>query len=265
MNCQEALNLLYDIIDKEASEIDVRQVEEHLEKCRDCFEKYRLETEIQNFLNEKFKKNGSEAAQEDLRSRILDRLDEIDKSGAPKTAETRRPFEFPATVMVAIASAIILIGAALYGVRYYTHQARFIPLEQSHWAMAGSLQTAGAAPTGQLVEAARLRHGYELAPTVGGYRLIDGHSETVMETEVLHYVYTAGERTVSVFLAPASFLAKVADDRLEEVVRNEIHFLDHNCRGCRLVFHRMGQTMVITATANRTVDLLDFVPGRTAV
>ena len=31
MNCQEALDLLYDIIDKEASEIDTQEVKRHLD------------------------------------------------------------------------------------------------------------------------------------------------------------------------------------------------------------------------------------------
>lgn len=265
MNCQEALSLLYDIIDKEASEIDARQVEEHLEKCRDCFEKYRLETEIQNFLNEKFKANGSESVQESLRTSILDRLDEIDRSAAPNSRETRRPFRLPAIVAVAVASLVVLIGAGFYGVRFYTHQSRYLPLEQSHWTMAGTLDASAELSTQDLIDDARRSYGYELRSEVGGYRLAGGHSETVLDTDMLHYLYASGGSTVSVFLASSELYDAVADDNLDSVMRHQIHFYDHDCRGCRLVFHRMGRTMVITATTDRAVDLLDFVPGRTVI
>ena len=35
MKCQEALDLLYEIIDKEASEIDTQAVKRHLDYCQD--------------------------------------------------------------------------------------------------------------------------------------------------------------------------------------------------------------------------------------
>jgi len=55
MNCQEALSLLYDVIDKEASEIDAREVEKHLKNCQDCAGVYRLEQSV----NELIKRSSS--------------------------------------------------------------------------------------------------------------------------------------------------------------------------------------------------------------
>ena len=49
MECQDALDLLHEIIDKEASDIDTAQVKEHLEKCRDCFKKFKVEESVQAF------------------------------------------------------------------------------------------------------------------------------------------------------------------------------------------------------------------------
>ncbi|HWR83894.1 MAG TPA: hypothetical protein VN285_11390, partial [Candidatus Deferrimicrobium sp.] len=67
---------------------------------------------------------------------------------------------------------------------------------------------------------------------------------------------------VSVFVAPVTEFA-IPDDLSEaQVERGLITFYDHHCRGCRLVYHRAGSAVVITATTSHTTDLFDFVPGR---
>jgi len=43
MNCQEALSLLYDVIDKEASQIDIKEVQKHLDCCQDCLKRFQVE------------------------------------------------------------------------------------------------------------------------------------------------------------------------------------------------------------------------------
>ena len=50
-----------------------------------------------------------------------------------------------------------------------------------------------------------------------------------------------------------------------QVKIDDITFYDHNCRGCRLVFHRVGDLMIITATTERNIDLLKFIPGHRAI
>ena len=79
MNCQEALELLYEYIDKEASDIDRKQVRKHLDGCRHCFERYRLEGSIQDFLNEKAQKLNETPRLDALRARVVGKLDSIDR------------------------------------------------------------------------------------------------------------------------------------------------------------------------------------------
>ena len=74
MNCQEALDLLYDIIDKEASDIDTQQVQEHLNHCRDCFEKYKVEGAVHDFIKAKLDSDTPGPRLDTLKSRILTRL-----------------------------------------------------------------------------------------------------------------------------------------------------------------------------------------------
>ena len=75
MNCQEALNLLYDIIDKEASEIDTEQVQEHLSRCRHCSEIYRVEKSVNALLRAKMQTSSPEKCVDALKSRVLGELD----------------------------------------------------------------------------------------------------------------------------------------------------------------------------------------------
>ena len=78
MNCQEALSLLYEIIDKEASEVDVNKVQQHREQCQHCFEVFRVEMAIQDFINEKLKNGNPSGSLETLKVKVALKLDDID-------------------------------------------------------------------------------------------------------------------------------------------------------------------------------------------
>lgn len=81
MNCQEALNLLYDIIDDEASEIDVRGVEEHLSHCHDCAEVYKIERSVSGLIQERLRHKKPTPRFHALKSKVLRQLDEVDTEG----------------------------------------------------------------------------------------------------------------------------------------------------------------------------------------
>ena len=78
MNCQEALRLLYDIIDQEASTLDTEQVRAHFEKCRNCGDLYKLESSFHKFITMKLQAVEPPARMEALKARIISSLDEID-------------------------------------------------------------------------------------------------------------------------------------------------------------------------------------------
>ena len=79
MNCQEALDLLYEIIDKEATEVDTQRVQTHLKRCQHCLEVYKIEGAVQDFIMAKLAKDTPPARLESLKSRITSRLDAIDQ------------------------------------------------------------------------------------------------------------------------------------------------------------------------------------------
>ncbi|MCD6248961.1 MAG: zf-HC2 domain-containing protein [candidate division Zixibacteria bacterium] len=78
MNCQEALNLLYDIVDNEASEVDVQNVREHLKNCEDCDGVYRLEQTVDELLRARLENPLATPQLASLKTKVLGQLDEID-------------------------------------------------------------------------------------------------------------------------------------------------------------------------------------------
>jgi len=78
MNCQEALDLLYDIIDSETSEIDVQHVREHLKNCEDCNGVYRLEQAVDELLRARLENPSPNSRLVSLKAKVLNRLDDID-------------------------------------------------------------------------------------------------------------------------------------------------------------------------------------------
>lgn len=78
MNCKSALQILYDIIDKEASTIDEKEIEGHLDQCRHCRDIFRIESSFQDFLKFKLQSSQPTSKIDTLKERILHDLDEID-------------------------------------------------------------------------------------------------------------------------------------------------------------------------------------------
>ncbi|HVP07694.1 MAG TPA: zf-HC2 domain-containing protein [Candidatus Acidoferrum sp.] len=265
MNCQEALNLLYDIIDKQASEIDTRQVKEHLEKCKHCAGVYKVESAVQDFISEKMSHRDATPKLESLKTKILDTLDTIDTEAGRPAKRRRPPFSSLTLTLAAAAFIVITIGAGLLLAGFYKHNQLFVPLEQAHWYAGKEMaEFQNSDETSKTLAHLASDLNYEPMSSVTGFTLVGGHTEKILGVEMTHLLYTAGDKNISVFVAPADRYQIPDDLKKEEVDRNNIRFFDHNCRGCRLVYHRIGNAIVITATTDRTVELLDFVPDHVA-
>jgi len=273
MNCQEALSLLYDIIDKEASEIDIRQVEDHLRHCHDCSGIYRLERSVNELIREKLDHQEGTPRLDSLKSKILAEMDVMDCANRPSDPAKKKHAEaisIPAfglgRIMAIAAAVIVVVGAVMVGKSIFNDHAVYLPLEQAHWAAVENLESCrNAGVTSATLVGTRQALAYDLADQVSTFALLGGFSETVDGIPLAHFVYHNENRFVSVFVIDAALMT-LPDDLLETLVNhNGIEFYDHNCRGCRLVYHRVGNALIITATSQREVELLDFVPGRGAV
>jgi anti-sigma factor (TIGR02949 family) len=265
MNCQDALRLLYDIIDKEASQVDTERVQEHLSKCRKCFEVYQLEGHIQEFICAKVGSNTDPTPKlESLKARISTRLDSVDAE--KKTLRTTPAFKRLSFGVALAASVILVVFAGFYGVRLYNHQKAYIPLEEVHWSATEDLDTwSSFGNTEATLALASTTMDHPLASEVSDFRLEGGRMTEVEGIDIAHFVYTNQDQKISVFVAPAGDFQIPEDLVKSGVKRGNITFYDHNCRGCRLVYHRVGNAVVVTATTERHIELLDFLPEDGAI
>jgi anti-sigma factor (TIGR02949 family) len=71
MDCTEALDHLYELLDKELSPGLETAVREHFDNCKNCFPLYQFETAFSRFLKAR---DQSARAPEELRKNVLDQI-----------------------------------------------------------------------------------------------------------------------------------------------------------------------------------------------
>lgn len=271
MNCQEALSLLYDIIDKEASEIDTHEVQEHLSRCRHCSEIYRVEKSVNALIKAKLQGNEPAPCIDVLKSRVLGELDSIDEKLHDHIHTPAQPAKKNSSFRIgrylAIAAAfIVVVGAVYYGTRLSDHERVFAPLERAHWAAADDVDAfRNSSATVNSVTALDREWNYVVDAEVHNFTLVGGRSEQIKGATLTHFVYHNADKIVSVFVGDHNSLSIPDELRDTAVTRNGITFFDHNCPGCRLVYHEDGDVIVVTATTDKDVELLDFVPGHRVI
>ena len=262
MNCQEALDLLYDIIDKEASEIDAGEVAEHLKLCRHCSGVFRVEASIQELIKERLARDNPSPRLDTLKLKILSELDNIDRESISSRGE-RPPFFRLSTILVLAASLVLVIGAAFLVSDFYRHNVLYASFEKAHHTVADGtelFQDAGVTAASILQINDNLH--YAISRSVNSFKMSGGRQEEIMGTRMAHFVFHGDDdKCVSVFVADAASFDIPDYLQGSAVTIGGFTFYDHNCRGCRLVYHRIGKAIIITACSDRDVDLLSFVPG----
>jgi len=259
MNCQDALELLYDIIDKEASEIDAKEVQEHLESCRDCFKIYRIETSVQKFIASRIKGNGPSPQLDSLKDKIIVRLDRIDNEASP--GQPPRSFGLVAKMLVAAACLVILIGAASIATDYYREYVYYTPLASAHHAVhdrSWNQPTFELSPSYLDLDFSNL--GYEQ-----GFVLVNSSKEQICGVEMAHFVFRNSKLTVSVFAAPSGEYSIPEDCIDTQLSLDGKTFFNHRCHDCWLLFHEVGNAVIIAASTETGFDLYPFTPTENVV
>ncbi len=106
MNCQEALQNLYEFIDRELDTATVEDIQAHLAHCDGCLGKFEAEKLFKEMLQAKA---GGERVSEEMRARILARI-----SSAPEASPSWLSFDWRTLLAVALAGGLILaIGLLL--------------------------------------------------------------------------------------------------------------------------------------------------------
>jgi anti-sigma factor (TIGR02949 family) len=264
MNCDEALSLLYDYVDKEVSEIDAREIKEHLDNCGHCLERYKLEESVNDLLKAKLAECCKSTPKvEELKTRILQQLDEIDNGGS--AGSESKGFKLFSFGLVSAAALIVLVGAAFFGSDFTQHYFEYYSLEKAHFAVESANPPGSGDALPVMMSSLVGSLHYELKPQVDNFTLAAGFVDTVESVPANHFVYRDNGSSVSVFIFPASQFQIPEDLAESKVQRNHLDLFDHYCRGCRLVYHKTGDAVVVTATTDKNVELLDFIPGHASL
>jgi hypothetical protein len=137
-----------------------------------------------------------------------------------------------------------------------------MPLEQAHLQVVEA--PADLLNSNQISLARTFTHddlAYAVEDQVGNFELVGGSVVELHDVRTAQFLYQSGDELVSVFVAPSSAFPIPDDLRETKVVSNGVEFFDHHCRGCHLVYHRMGTSLIVVASSDHQLDLLDFVPG----
>ncbi|MCP4568759.1 MAG: hypothetical protein GY841_14365 [FCB group bacterium] len=129
MNCKKALQLLYEVIDKEADKIDSEEVEKHLKNCRHCMAQYEFERIFKTFVTDS---GNSTRDNTEFKDNISAKLDAIDAAG--EVGPTRSPFRWTAVVVASAAALVLCFLASFWVADYYRHQTEFVPFIDAFFA-----------------------------------------------------------------------------------------------------------------------------------
>lgn len=80
MNCQEALDKLYQLIDRESADLEESTIREHLSHCKHCSDIYSIEQAVNDFVLARVRHNNEPLALKRLKTKILEELDQVDCS-----------------------------------------------------------------------------------------------------------------------------------------------------------------------------------------
>ncbi len=269
MNCQKALEKLYRILDKEGTEIDENLIREHMEMCPPCCEAFRIEKAFQDFLDSKFSNQKTKTEKlEVLKSSLCEKLDLIDCEGIEDSSTASEVLVTPISsnnILVAslimAASVILVFGIASIGNLFDYHYMNYSTIENAHFAAEDNAEQFVEFAS-SVTETARDDFNYEISRKVQGYDLVGGVMMDYKGTEVTHFLYSNNNSMVSVFIAPKGKI-KIPDDIANsKEVRELGDFFEHRCHGCAIVYYETENSIVITATRDLSLELLEFIPGQ---
>jgi mycothiol system anti-sigma-R factor len=249
MTCEEALRLLYDVIDKESSQIDSEKVKEHLNGCRHCMARYEFEAMFKTFVVDKA---ASKTKSDQLRNKILSRLEDAERN--PETISAKPARNKYRLFFLSAAALIVFVVAALSVTQMYRHQTFVYPFEKNH--LDGNADSGGNPDTGlamsSLINALSADYSLKLTENVLDYNLIKAGFDNIENRNFMHLHYLVGDAPVSVYIG--------RDDNLslrdfKKMVYAGHEYFQHICARCQVIYWRLGDKIIVAVSANKEAEL----------
>lgn len=248
MTCEEALKLLYEVIDKEANQIDSEIVKKHLEDCQHCMARYEFEVMFKTFVTEK---GASRNRTDLLKQRIQDRISDAGESGSRFQL---RSFRSRPVIISAAAALVLCVVAALATAQFFRHKSFVYPFEKEHF-NAHPVNFAAVNDDDCIKEI----NGYltphfslALGEKVAGYELTHYGIDEIRGHKFMHLHYRNGTSKVSLFIGQYS-PQNLPD--FEKVIHSGIEYFRHVCLQCQVVYWKQGNAVAIAVSENKELDL----------
>jgi len=262
MTCEEALRKLYEVIDKEASEIDTQEVQEHLRHCRSCMARYQFEDLFKTFVIEKA---SSPAKSEFLKGKIISQIQHLDEN--PDSDKNRgtfltNPFRFR-SVFVAVAAALVLcVMAAFASAKFYRHKVFIYPFEKTHMAVHSMVPEK--IPHNTEAVSKFLNGDMQLAVNDlgNGYSMIGCCFDEVQGRKFAHLRYKNGHTHVSLFVGKKDGV-NLPD--FDKELADSIEYFHRDCKECQVMYWEMGDAVVVAVTDDKQAELKAFLPALAAI
>jgi mycothiol system anti-sigma-R factor len=245
MTCQEALRLLYEVVDKEASQIDVEKVREHLNHCRHCLERYEFEEMFRGFILEK---GSSQIKTEQLKHRILTCIKQEEEK--PKSF-----FEiYKRAIFISAAALVVFIAIALSSAQLYRHHVAIYPFEKRHMeeSSRGEPASTGTADISEARSYLASSMHLALSEEKVGFELINAGRDQIVGKEYLHFHFRRGTSAISLFIGNP---ADVYLPGFERVSLPHSEYFRHVCAQCQVIYWKQGNTIFIAVSDDKMIEL----------
>jgi len=245
MTCQEALRLLYEVIDKEADQIDTEEVKEHLNNCRNCMARYQFEQMFKTFVSEKAVSN---TKTEQLRSRIRSQINQM--GGKPTDF-----FNQHKRIIFSLAASLIIFAAVgLAGIQYYRYETSIHPFEEGHsnGFVTGTPISAVNANSYNAEGILPADFHERLKKNLPDYKLVHVENEEIIGKKFVHLHLLNGKAKISLYVSRATDM-ELPD--FEKASFSGVEYNRHICSECQTIYWTKNNMTSVAVSENKNIDL----------
>lgn len=258
MNSKKAKEILYEIVDGEASALEKDEFEAFIETNPELRSLYELEMKFRGMFVEKVSEDSfPEAAMSELQAK-LDAID-AEPLGAENLAPEYQPLRVanesvpskrPVTVRYALAMAasfVLMLVGGYATISFFGHQAAFGAFENAHYISRDNIGDRNSMiNTSDATNFIQSNFGVNLDENVPGLELCGGEVVRLENTDFAHFLFCDTDNNpVSIFVGSAE---KVEFPEMPVTIHAGKKYFNHTCHGCELMYWRSGDAIIVAAT-----------------
>jgi len=267
MDEKKARQILFDIVDNEASDLEREAFEAYIKEHPELRAIYELELRLRSEIRDKAP---TERFPESAMRALRDKLDKIDSEpmGAESLAPEYQPINAPTpirpvkrqvTVRYALAMAasfVLMLIGGYATVSFFEHETAFGAFEHAHYISRDHIGEQNVmANTADATKFINTNFGVNLEKDVPGLELCGGEIVRLDKSDFAHFLFCDSDNNpVSIFVGSADGV-NLPD--MPVTIHAGKKYFNHTCHGCELMYWRSGKALIVAAT---TPDHMDDHP-----